>query len=174
MQAGPSMADEYLAIYLNDHLAGSIVALELLQHLERTYSGGPVERFAADLRADIEADRLQLRQLMERLGIAESRARQATAWMAEKMTLIQLRLDDWAGGEFRLFEALEALSLGIEGKKALWTALDEASVNAPALQTLDYATLIARAHDQRDRVEAQRMETATSVLTPALATGNAT
>lgn len=32
------MADDYLATYLNDHLAGSVVALELLDQLEETHS----------------------------------------------------------------------------------------------------------------------------------------
>jgi len=161
------MADEYLAIYLNDHLAGSVVAVELLQHLERAHSGLAVQRFAAELRADIEADRLELQKLMRSLSVAESRARQATAWVAEKMTMIKLRLDDWAGGDFRLFEALEALSLGIEGKRALWIALGDAARSAPALRQLDYAALADRAAQQRSRVEALRLETARTTLIPA-------
>lgn len=159
------MADEYLAIYLNDHLAGSIVAVELLHHLERAYPATAVQRFAADLRADIEADRVELRQLMRSLEIAESRARQATAWVAEKMTMIKLRLDDRAGGEFRLFEALEALSLGIEGKRALWVALEDTARLAPSLRQLDYPRLVDRAAEQRGRVEALRLETARIALT---------
>ncbi len=161
------MADEYLSIYLNDHLAGSVVAVELLEHLERAYSGQPVQRFAADLRAEIEADRGELRKLMSQLSIAESRARQATAWMAEKMTLLKLRFDDWAAGEFRLFEALEALSLGIEGKRSLWLALAGAAERMPALRLLDYDRLVDRAREQRDRVEAKRLETVGAALLPA-------
>jgi hypothetical protein len=161
------MADEFLAIYLNDHLAGSVVAIELLQHLERAYVGRPVERFAADLRAEIQADQQELQRLMGELNVTESRARQATAWIAEKMTMIKLRLDDWAGGDFRLFEALEALSLGIEGKKSLWVALAGAAENVPALRRLDYSRLVERALDQRDRVEAKRLETAQAALAPA-------
>jgi hypothetical protein len=158
------MADEYLAIYLNDHLAGSVVALDLLQHLERAYAGQSVERFAADLRADIEADRQELQKLMGQLNVSESRARQATAWLAEKMTLVKLRLDDWAGGNFRLFEALEALSLGIEGKRSLWLALAGAAEKAPSLRLLDYKRLADRALEQRGRVEAKRLETAVAAL----------
>jgi hypothetical protein len=161
------MADEFLGIYLNDHLAGSVVALELLKHLEGAYSGQPVERFAAELRADIEDDRRQLQNLMSQLNLTESRARQATAWVAEKMSLIKLRLDDWAGGDFRLFEALEALSLGIEGKRSLWVALAGAAERAPALRLLDYDALVQRAADQRARVEVKRLETATAALLPA-------
>jgi hypothetical protein len=161
------MADDHLAIYLNDHLAGSVVAVELLQHLERSYSGQSVQRFAAELRSDIEDDRRELQTLMGRLNVAESRARQATAWLAEKMTMVKLRLDDWAGGDFRLFEALEALSLGIEGKRALWVALSDAAGGAPSLRQLDYARLVQRAVEQRTRVEVLRLETARTALVPA-------
>lgn len=161
------MADEFLGIYLNDHLAGALVALELLQHLERAYSGHAVEQFATALRADIEDDRRELRQLMRQLNVAESRARQATAWVAERVTLMKLRLDDWAAGDFRLFEALEALALGIEGKRALWVALAEAAQRAPVLRLLDYDRLVRRAVEQRERVEARRLATALSVLVPA-------
>jgi hypothetical protein len=161
------MADDHLAIYLNDHLAGSVVAVELLQHLERAYSGKPVQQFAADLRSDIEDDRRELLRLMGRLNVAESRARQATAWLAEKMTMVKLRLDDWAGGDFRLFEALEALSLGIEGKRSLWVALSDAAAAAPSLRLLDYGRLAERAVEQRRRVEALRLEAARTALVPA-------
>lgn len=163
------MAEDHLAIYLNDHLAGSIVALELLRDLERAYSGQPVQQFAAALRADIEEDRSELQRLMSTLNVAESRARQATAWLAEKMTMIKLRLNDWAGGEFRLFEALEALSLGIEGKRGLWVALAGVAEQAPALRLLDYPRLMARAEEQRTRVEAKRLETVAAALGTAAA-----
>jgi hypothetical protein len=104
---------------------------------------------------------------MSQLNVSQSRARQATAWIAEKMTLLKLRFDDWAGGDFRLFEALEALSLGIEGKKSLWVALAGAAEKSPALRLLDYARLVQRALDQRDRVEAKRLETVSAALVPA-------
>lgn len=158
------MAEDHLAIYLNDHLAGSVVAVELLRDLERAYSGQPVQQFAAALRADIEEDRSELQRLMSKLNVSESRARQATAWLAEKMTMIKLRLNDWAGGEFRLFEALEALSLGIEGKRGLWVALAGAAEHSPALRLLDYAHLAARAEEQRTRVEAKRLEAVGAAL----------
>ena len=81
--------------------------------------------------------------------------------------MIKLRLNDWAGGEFRLFEALEALSLGIEGKRCLWVALAGAAEQSPALRLLDYAHLAARAQEQRTRVEAKRLETAAAALVAA-------
>ena len=161
------MSDEFLAIYLNDHLAGALLAVELLEHLERTYAGHSVEQFATALRGDIEADRQQLRTLMSALSVSESRARQATAWVAERLTLMKLRLDDWAAGDFRLFEALEALAIGIDGKRALWVALARAAAETPGLRLLDYDLLVSRAVEQRERVERRRLEAALGALVPA-------
>ena len=42
---------EELSDYLNDHLAGSVGALELLDRLVETCQGKPLERFFQDLRA---------------------------------------------------------------------------------------------------------------------------
>jgi hypothetical protein len=75
-----------------------------------------------------------------------------------------MRLDDPADGDLRLFESLEALSLGIEGKRSLWLALAEAATENPGLRRLDYQHLIVRADEQRARVERRRLEIATRAL----------
>lgn len=103
---------------------------------------------------------------MGRLRIAESRTRKATAWLAEKVTEIKLRLDDPGDGPLRLLEALEALSLGIEGKGAMWRALAAAAKEEPVLQVADYEGLARRAEEQRRRVEAVRLEAARRALIP--------
>ena len=65
-----------------------------------------------------------------------------------------------------LYLALEGLVLGITGKCVLWRGLEAAAVGAPELRGLDYAQLQVRAKEQRDRVEAKRLELAPSVLKP--------
>jgi predicted nuclease with TOPRIM domain len=147
-----------LATYLNDHLAGSVAAVELLEHLEETHAGTDVGRFLAELRAEVEADREELNALMARLAIDESVMRKTTAWLAGKLTDLKLRLDDSEGGELRLFESLEALSLGIEGKRLLWIAMAAAAKDAPKLRLIDYERLAQRAEGQRNRVEGRRLE----------------
>lgn len=158
------MANDNLATYLNDHLAGSVAALELLAYLEEQHAGTPVERLAADLRAGVAADRRELEGLMERLDIVQSRPRKATAWLAEKITQIKLRLDDPTGGALRLLEGLEAVAIGIEGKRALWRALEAAAEDATGLQGLDYEGLMRRAEEQRNWVEVMRLRAAKEAL----------
>ena len=159
------MTREHIATYLNDHLAGATGAVELLEHLEKERAGTEVGRLAAELRADVEADRQTLESLMERLEVAQSRTRKTAAWLGEKAAELKLRLDDPAGGSLRLFESLEVLSLGIEGKRSLWRALAAAAEEAPHLRVADYEGLIRRAEEQRSRVETARLEAARRALT---------
>jgi hypothetical protein len=159
------MAYEQLATYLNDHLAGSVVALELLEHLEATHSKDPLRDFFKKLRADIAADRDELALLMNALNIDQSRMRKASAWLTEKITELKLRFDDPKSGALLLFESLEALSLGIEGKRSLWITLAATSETVASLKIADYDRLQQRAQQQRDRVEELRIKTALRALT---------
>src|SRR6185436_6166255 len=160
------MADTHIETYLNDHLAGSEAALELLEHLEVAHAGTEIGRLAAEILADVAADRQELEALMDRLGISQRRTRKATAWLAAKVTELRLRLEDRAGGALHLLESLEALSLGIEGKRSLWQALAAAADGEPALQVADYDRLARRAEEQRRRVEEKRLEAAREALVP--------
>ena len=158
------MADEHLAAYLNDHLAGSVVAVDLLERLEAADTD--MTESLAQLRTDIEADRRELQALMRRLGIVESRSRKVSGWLAEKLTQLKLRVDDRASGSLRLLESLEAVALGIDGKLALWRALKVAAEVASGLQGIDYERMTQRAEEQRQRVEVLRLEAAKAALAP--------
>ena len=102
---------EQLTDYLNDHLAGSVGALELLDRLIEACQGKPLERFFRDLREDIHQDQEQLKGLMQKLGVAESAVRKAGAWIAEKLSRPKIELEDGSKEEIGIFLALEALAL---------------------------------------------------------------
>ncbi len=154
------MANESLATYLNDHLAGSVVALELLDHLEEDGAGTGEASTLAGVHADIEADRQELEAFMTQRGIAVSAPRKATGWLVEKLSEIKLHLDDAGDGALRRLEALETVSLGIAGKEALWHGLAAAAEDAPELRVLDYARLARRAETQRAVMESLRLRAA--------------
>lgn len=160
------MSDAHRTTYLNDHLAGAVAALELMEHLEKTYGDDDpgIAHFLASLHADVEADRRTLESLMDRLGADRSASRQATAWLTERAVRLKLRLDDPSGGPLRLLEALDALGTGIHGKLALWRALAAAAERDSALRGTDYDALASRAEDQRARVEAVRLDAARAAL----------
>ncbi len=151
---------ENLNSYLNDHLAGSVGALELLDRLIEIYQEKPLEGFFSGLRTEIEADQEVLKRLIASLGQDESTVRKAGAWILEKLSRAKIQPGEAGEGEMGLFLALEGLTLGITGKRALWRALAAASATVSQLRTLDYDELEKRAAEQHDRVEAKRLEIA--------------
>jgi hypothetical protein len=153
-----------LTTYLNDHLAGSVAALELLDRLIATYEGKPIQQFLEDLRKDIDADQGELQNLIEKLGEKESSVRKVGLWLAEKFSRAKIRLSDSEENQMGLFHALEGLVLGITGKRCLWAALAAAAETVPQLRELDYARLEKRAAEQRDRVDAKRLEIARTIF----------
>jgi hypothetical protein len=78
--------------YLNDHLAGSVGALELVDHWSKLCNGKPLATSLADLGKDIETDQKTLRELVRVLGTKESSIRPAGAWVAEKLSRARFAL----------------------------------------------------------------------------------
>jgi hypothetical protein len=144
--------------YLNDHLAGSVGALELLAHWAKLYRGKPLGAFFADLESEIKADQNTLRDLMRCLGVEESKVRQAGAWAAEKLGLARFVIAGGEPGGLGLVLVLEGLIMGITGKQLLWRALDAA--NLPKAEGFDFKELQRRAEEQIERIEAERIQAA--------------
>ena len=155
------MAHEFLSIYLSDHLAGAQAALEMLTLLRRD---GDSEVWR-EIEGEIREDRAELERLMNSTGSAQSTVRRAAAWTAEKLAEFKLRVDDPSTiGSFRRLQLIEALAIGIDGKQALWTALKGTPGSTPALGSVDYGRLIARARAQRRVVEGERLAAAAEAL----------
>jgi hypothetical protein len=68
-----------LASYLNNHLAGSISALELIAHWIQAHKGEPLGTFFMEIEREIRADQETLRDVMRALGVEEGKLRQAGA-----------------------------------------------------------------------------------------------
>jgi hypothetical protein len=149
-----------LAVYLQDHYAGAVAAIEMLEHLVKNHAGNPLERFFIKLHADIRSDRRQLRNVMTILGFQKSTVRDTGAWMAEKLARTKLGFSDGKTVGLCLVESLEILQLGISGKRALWRVLSVVSKNSRLLQHTDFTVLERRAVEQLERVEAKRLEAA--------------
>ena len=69
--------------------------------------------------------------------------------MSEKLAQLKTRMDDPDAGLLGRLELIEALALGIDGKRALWAALQVAAEHEAVLRGVNYPRLIARADDQR-------------------------
>jgi hypothetical protein len=153
-----------LAIYLQDHLAGASLAIELLESMRDQHSGGPLAEFAGALLAEIEADHQVLRAVAERTGSGSSTAKELGAWLTEKVS--RIKLSGQSENNLKTFEALEFLQLGIHGKWAMWRALDAVAARDIRLQGTDFANLIVRAEIQEAEVEHRRLEVARAAFSP--------
>jgi len=163
-RGGHAMPTDALGVYLNDHLAGSVIALELLEHLRNETSDSHDEVTLASIQAAIEADRQTLEDLITALDIDISQPRQALAWVTEKLGQVKLRIDDPSHGALRRLEALETVAIGISGKRALWRALEAIAAGYPTLYRIDFPTLLRRADEQLDVVEGLRLKAARDAL----------
>jgi hypothetical protein len=153
---------DILATYLDDHLAGSVHAIELLKTMRDDHKNEPLGEFAGKLIPEIEADRQQLLRLVERIGAGGSEMKQLAGWVGEKIG--RIKLSHRVTNSLSTFEALEFLELGIHGKWALWRALAEVSPAEPRLQGVDFQRLIRRADAQHSQVEEFRLELAHTVF----------
>src|SRR5437763_11196636 len=105
-RGSPSMLTSHtnLAVYLNDHLAGAIAAIEILDMLSRHTDSADLSQFVAELRVAVDEDREELERLMSRADIAKSTGRRVAGWISEKAAELKVRIDDPLGGALQLFE----------------------------------------------------------------------
>ncbi len=156
--------DTYLGVYLKDHYAGGIGALELLEHLAKTHQNRTLEGFFSQLFAEVNSDHETLHQLMHALGVDDSSVRNAGAWVAEKIGRAKLGSSGTDENCLRDLQALETLFIGVTGKRLLWHALELLKRSHPSMQQFDFADLQNRAIGQLERIEAKRLELAQAIF----------
>ncbi len=156
------MSTHSLRTYLRNHLAGARAALRVLKDLRRIHAGDEIGELASELHHEVSADRAVLRRIGKHVGVRRSLMKDAAGWITAQLSS---RVSDKAEG-LDTFQKLEALSLGIEGKKMLWKTLSDAARIDRRLAGFDYEDLIQRAGLQRDKVDQARFALATSVFAP--------
>ena len=141
--------------YLNEHLAGSLGALELIDHWAEVHKDEPLGSFFLEIEKEIKADQETLRDVMRTLHVEESKVRKAGAWAAEKVGRARLIIAGDEPGSLGLVLTLEGLIIGVTGKKLLWITL--AATKLPQLNNSNLEQLRRRAEQQVERIEAQRI-----------------
>jgi hypothetical protein len=156
--------DSLLGIYLNDHLAGATVGLELFRRAARTQATSPNRAELHQLTAEVEADRTALLDIMASLSVPVRRYKLVTAWAVEKAARLKLNGHVLSRSPLSSLIELEALRLGVQGKAAGWRTLRQVADTDARLDGKRLEELHERARQQADRLEALRLATAAVVF----------
>jgi len=158
----------YLAIYLNDHLAGAALGVELARRLRSSNAGDPqFGQPLARICGEIEEDRETLIRLTDRLDVKRDPVKPALAKVAERLGRLK------PNGQLRGYSPLsrvlelEVLASGIGGKMQLWNALADSF--GDSLDDFDFHALAERADRQGQQVEDLHLAAAQRALPSATA-----
>jgi hypothetical protein len=152
------MDAELLGTYLNDHLAGSMVGVELARRARKSNEGTPLGRYLTELAKEIEEDRSSLKAVMARLDVGQDRLKMGAGWLGEKAGRLKPNNRLFGYSPLSRVVELEGLALGVEGKRGLWQVLR--NLQDPRLAEFDFDALLERARAQRDGLEERRLAAA--------------
>jgi len=141
-----------LVAYLRDHLGGADAAIHVVRRLSATHEGTAEGRLFRQLAEEFEHDRATVRALLAQLG-ASARSPKRVAGRASAVLL-----GFTAGGEpgqLSLLRTLEALAIGIQGKRCMWRALQTLDTVRSTTQ-INPVELEAKALRQWEAVEERR------------------
>ena len=158
------MSRKLLAIYLNDHLAGATVGVELVRRAAGANQGTPLGETLEQLAAEIAEDRESLQRAMSDLDVGQDRIKVAGGWAAEKFGRLKLNGQLKGYSPLSRLVELEGLHLGISGKLELWRMLKQTAEGR--LRSVDLDELIKRAESQRRRLAPYRKAAAEQAISP--------
>ena len=141
------------ATYLRDHLAGADTAIQVVQGLSDAYRGGPESALFESLYDQFREDRGVVEGILIDLGYTSRSAKR----LAGRATGSALRVvAGGAPGDLSLFRTLEALAIGVQGKRCLWRAAQalEALPHPPGRRS--FVELEADAVRQWETIERHR------------------
>ncbi|MER6443853.1 hypothetical protein [Streptomyces venezuelae] len=156
---------QFLAIYLNDHLAGAGSGVSLIRRMARAHRKSPAGRLLAELAAEITEDRESLREFMTALDVPARWPRVVVGRLAEKVGRIKLNGRLVKRSPLSDVIELEAMRLGVEGKASMWRSLRVLTLSDSRLDPAAVDRLLARAARQESVLEALRVEAARRTFT---------
>lgn len=154
------MSNDPLALYLNDHLAGSVAGLNLMDSLAAQTEGTALATRLRALADQVREDQQLVREVLDRLGAGERRLNQAAAWMTEKVSEGRLALTGRNHPALAVFEGLESIALGLQGKLALFRALAEIESHDTRLTGFPFAERAVRTATEHAMIEQERLAVA--------------
>jgi hypothetical protein len=154
---GGGMDEKSFAGYLNDHLGGSEAALKITERLVEQHAEDEVGAYMRTLRTEIEEGRAAIRTVLRLLDEGESVLTRSVG--AVGGMLMWLRDAAPIGPAPTLLEDLEALAIGVWGKRLLWGTVARATIYDPRLAVLDADRLAAQAEaEERELLRLRNAE----------------
>jgi hypothetical protein len=142
-----------LISYLRDHLSGSDVALRVVHRLGSTHQGTENRTFFHRLSKELEEERSVVRTLLTQLGASGRSIKRAAGYASGAVLSVT------AGGEpgdLSLLRTLEALAIGVQGKRCMWRALQNLRTVPSTVNGMNFAELEAKALRQWEAIEERR------------------
>ena len=157
-------ASKYLATYLNDHLLGATLGLELVRRAAGENKGSELGAFLDGLVGEIEEDRDTLLAVIGELGVKPDQLKVAAGWTAEKLGRLKPNGQLLGYSPLSPLVELEGLLIGIQGKLAMWQALADVAERV-GLERARFEALSARAERQQTEIKSHRLAAARTALT---------
>jgi hypothetical protein len=171
-ESRPARRDEKLrslSSYLREHLAGADAAVEIVERLRGTHAGTEDGHLFAYLFAELQEDRAILEKVLTNLEISPRSAKRVVGHASGALTRLT------AGGEpgdLSLFRTLEGLSIGVQGKRCMWRAL-QALGSDLGLTSGRLTELESKAVHQWEAIEERRRVLAVKTFPEYLASAHA-
>ena len=151
--AGGAGEHHALASYLRDHLAGADTAIEVVAKLSDEHHGTAEGTLSASLHGRFQAERDVVTRVLDDLQATPVSAKRVVG----KATGAALRaVNRGDAGALSLFRTLEALAVGIQGKRLLWRALQRMTPRTRLRDRSRFAALESDAVKQWKAVERWR------------------
>jgi hypothetical protein len=153
-----------LDIYLNDHLAGATLGVELSRRAAAENAGTELAAFLQVLHREIVEDRHTLEAVMRSLGVDASPLKPGGMWLLEKAGRLKLNGQFRGRSPLSRLVELEGLEAGVSGKRSLWQALDRTFRDDKRLEGFDFDALVARADEQLHGLHEHRLAVAPEAI----------
>jgi hypothetical protein len=157
--------DQLLSTYLNDHLMGASAGVDLFKRVAGGYSDHDTRGELSELADEVADDRDSLLEIMAQLDIKPQTHRMIAGRLVEKIGRLKMNGTVLKRSPLTDLIELEGLRIGVEGKLAMWRAL-QAGLHDDRLVPSEIGALIRRAEDQIERLEALRLSAAQRVFAP--------
>jgi len=156
-----------LVTYLNDHLAASVAALQLLDRLSKSHGQSPLGGTLAEFAWDIRREQRIVGRIVDAFDGGPSLVKRVLASIGEVVSRVKMRKLRSGDFNLQLFEALELLSIGFYGRQSLWRTLERLKRDGILRLDLDFPMHIRGVEQQLVVMRTFRLDIATSALSVA-------